>query len=297
MSVLSQPQGTPERVWSIIGGLSALGGELDRNEFVDLLNPGYMRAGEPVKAAATLASNATGVASALGLYERDGAKVRLSAADQVQSPAAFADHVHDILTRCDENDLNRVIFEAYAWLVAESARLRDLGWLFEVGQEEFADRVDAGLEGRDDDGRLMNSTKITPWRRWLRYLGLGEPMPDRTADFPSPARRIAIELGRAGLAPGTTVAADEFLRLVAARCPYLDRGRLFLQACQRIGFTPTIRTLSPLLSCGLRDLEADGVLALTATGDAADNFSVAGDPVAFGASFNAVTLLGKARAA
>ena len=30
MSVLTRPQGVPERVWSLVGGLSALGGTTDR---------------------------------------------------------------------------------------------------------------------------------------------------------------------------------------------------------------------------------------------------------------------------
>ena len=67
MSVLSSPQGTPERVWSLVAGLVALGGETDRETFDALLNPGYVKDGEQVRAKDTLAANALGAASSLGV--------------------------------------------------------------------------------------------------------------------------------------------------------------------------------------------------------------------------------------
>lgn len=292
MSVLSRPQGTPERVWSVIAGLQALGGEATRDDFGALINPGFTRAGAMIKAEPTLANDTPGVAGALGLITREGSQVRLVDPDLLATPAAYANRVHAVLCQAEGTDPNRIILEAYAWLVAECARSRDLGWIFEVGQREFADRINAGLTGEDEDGRLMNSTKVTSWRRWLRFLGLGSAMPERTNDFPSPAGRLGVELALSGLTPGTVLPADEFLKLVAVRCPYLDRGRLYLQACERVGFLPPARLLSPLLSCGLRDLAADGVLALNLSGDAGDAVSLAGDPVAFEASFNSVVYRG-----
>lgn len=293
MSVLSSPQGTPERVWSLIGALNALGGEASREDFSALLNPGYMRGGDLVKADPALAADATGAAGALGLFERAGSQVRLPDGERPLTPSQLADRAHDVLCQAKADDADRVILEAYAWLVATSAQRQDINWMFDVGQKEFADMVDAGLIGDDKGGRLMNSTKITPWRRWLRFLGLGAPMPDGTIDFPTPATRIALELKRAGVREGTTLPAEEFLWLLARRCPYLDRGRLFVQACERIGFTPPPRGLSALLSCGLRDLQADGVISLNLSGDAADSVSLIGDPVAFGMTFNSVTILAR----
>jgi hypothetical protein len=291
MSVLSRPNGTPERVWSLIGGISALGGDLEREEFVALLNPGYTRAGQPVKAASTLASEGPGVATALGLVTRDGTRLSLASGHAPQTVAAFMDDVHDVLCRAETGDLNSVILETYAWLVAESHRRQDLGWLFDVGQKTFADMADAALVGEDEDGRLMNPTKVPAWRRWLRALGLGVPMPDKGVDFPSPGRRLAIEIRREGVAPGTEFAAEDFIRLVARRCPYLDRGRLFSQACQRAGWSGSPRNLSAVLSCGLRDLELEGIVALRLSGDSANALSLAADPAALQPTFNSVVVL------
>jgi hypothetical protein len=291
MSVLSRPNGTPERVWSLVGGLSALGGEADRDDFVALLNPGFVRAGQTVKAVATLASEGPGVATALGLVARDGTRLSLSPGEAPGTQAEFLDAVHDVLCVAETGDPNSVIFETYAWLVAESHRQQDVGWLYNVGREAFADMADAALVGEDEDGRLMNTTKVPAWRRWLRALGLGVPMPDRAIDFPSPGRRLAIELAREGVVPGTVFAAEDFVRLVARRCPYLDRGRLFAQACQRAGWSGSPRNLSAVLSCGLRDLELDGVVGLRLSGDAADGLSLAADPAALQPTFNSVVVL------
>ncbi len=291
MTVLSRPNGTPERVWSLVGGITALGGDLDREDFVALLNPGYVRAGQSVKAAPTLASEGPGVATALGLVARDGSRMAVAPGHAPETVSAFLDEVHDVLCRAETGDLNSVILETYSWLVAESHRRQDIGWLFDVGQKTFADMADAALVGEDEDGRLMNATKVPAWRRWLRALGLGVPMPDTGVDFPSPGRRIAIEIARGGVTPGTEFAAEDFVRLVAGRCPYLDRGRLFAQACHRAGWSGSPRNLSAVLSCGLRDLELDGVLTLRLLGDAADALSLAADPAALQPTFNSVVVL------
>lgn len=95
MSILSNPQGTPERVWSLISGLGALGGTLPRAEFSSILNPGYCAGGQQVAAQATNAANGTGAASALELVERNGDEIKLHDVGELKTPAQFADYVHD----------------------------------------------------------------------------------------------------------------------------------------------------------------------------------------------------------
>lgn len=292
MSLLSRPQGTPERVWSLVAGLNALGGDLSHDDFAALINPGFTRGGAQVRAETSLAGDASGAAYALGLAEREGSRVRLTTSDQGRDPLAFADQVHDVLCAASSDDLNSVIFEAYAWLAAESQRRQDLGWLYETGRDAFADMMDSALVGRDEDGRLMNTTKVPAWRRWLRFLGLSVPMPAGLIDYPSPARRIGIELRRAGATADTVMRAEDFVQRVGQRCPYLDRGRLFAQAAQRSGHAGSPRTLSAVLSCALRDLEAEGLLELRLAGDAADTLSLSGDPSTGSSTFNAVLVRG-----
>jgi hypothetical protein len=291
MSVLSSPQGTPERVWSLVAGLAALGGQSDRRTFDALLNPGYMKDGVLVRAKDTLAANALGAASSLGLVEAGRDKALLAAGLNLTDSSAFADYVHDRLSSLKSGETDSAILDAYSWLAAESDRQGELGWIYDLGREQFADNANAALVGEDDDGRLMNTTKVVAWRRWLAFIGLGVSIPiPNTPDFPTPTARLARELERAGIAPGTTMPAEQLVTFLAGRMPYLDRGRLFAQACQRIGHLPSSRRLSPLLSVALRDLHDDGTLKLTLSGDASTHVQLALDPAHTIDSFTAVSI-------
>ncbi|SFJ97680.1 hypothetical protein SAMN03159338_2817 [Sphingomonas sp. NFR04] len=273
MTLLSSPQGTPERVWSLVAGLSALGGASARATYDALLNPGFGRDGVEVKAKATLAADAHNAALSLALVEGARDQINL-VATLPDSFAGFADLVHDRLIGLASGDGDAVILEGYAWVVVESDRQNGMQWIYQAGREEFAELANSGLTGKE-----MNSTKAVAWRRWLAFLGLGVPMPtERSApDFPSPAMRILRELERAEIVAGSTLPAAEFIALVARRMPYLDRGRLFTQACQRIGHAAPANRLSPLLSAALRDLHDDQSLRLVPSGDAADRVRLSED--------------------
>jgi hypothetical protein len=273
MSLLSSPQGTPERVWSLVAGLSALGGTSPRGPYDDLLNPGFERDGAEVKAKAALAADAHNAALSLGLVESGRDQVSLSA--PVPSDfAGFADLLHDRLAALEADGTDTAILEGYAWIAAESDRQGGVEWIYQTGRDAFADQANSGLSGKE-----MNTTRLPAWRRWLAFLGLGVTMPhDRNApDFPSPAARMVRELERSGLTAGTQLGAAEFVSLLARRMPYLDRGRLFTQACQRISHTPNGARLSPLVSLALRELHEDQSIRLVPSGDAAERVRLTED--------------------
>jgi hypothetical protein len=289
MSVLSSPQGVPERVWSLVGGLAGLGGKSDRETLDRLINPGFEKDGILVQAAPKLAGDALGAASSLGLVLIDKGEAHLGDKASAASPIEFSDHVHDILVTLSEEDTDRVLLEGYAWIAAESDRQEDLAWIYELSREEFADKANEGLVGDDEDGRAMNPTKAVAWRRWLLFLGLGVPLPlTHVPDFPSPASRIARELERARVKRGEEMPAGEFLKLLAKRMPYLDGGSLFIQACKRIGHKPKPRRLSPLLSAALRDLHDEQAIVLRPVGDSADMVRLSDDPAHEIQTFNRV---------
>jgi hypothetical protein len=290
MSVLSNPQGTPERVWSLVAGLAALGGSTSRASYDELLNPGYQKGGAEWRAKDTLAANAHGAASSLKLVDagRDHAKLLI---EPPPSYAAFADHVHDYLISLSTGDPDAPILEAFAWVAAESDRRSQIEWIYRSSREEFADQANSALVGEDEDGKLMNPTKAVAWRRWLSFLGLGVVLPlERTYDFPTPIDRILRELTRGGLSPGTLMGADQLVAWIAARMPYLDRGRLYIQACQRIAHTPAVARLSPILSAALRDLHDDGSIHLRVSGDAAERLRLTEDSSHPIDAFTAVTI-------
>ena len=291
MSVLSSPQGTPERVWSLVAGLAALGGESDRKTFDALINPGYTKDGIEHRAKETLAADALGAASSLGLIETSRDRARLAVDIPFESPVALADYVHDRLASLKPGETDAPIVDGYAWVCAESDKRGNLEWIYDLGREEFVDVANKALVGDDKDKRPMNPTKVVAWRRWLSFIGLGIALPLTNApDFPSPVNRIIRELTRTGMAADTTLSAEQFLALLAGRMPYLDRGRLFQQACQRIGHVPSPLRLGPLLSTALRDLHDEGMIRLNLSGDASTHVLLVDDPVHSMNAFTTVTI-------
>jgi hypothetical protein len=294
MSVLSNPQGTPERVWSLVAGLAAMGKSASRGTYDGLLNPGYLKEGIENRAKDSLAANAHGAALSLELVEAGRDKAHLL----IEPPSdfsAFADHVHDHLAALSTGDPDAPILETYAWIAADSDRSGGTHWIYQCGREEFADRANSALVGEGEDGKPMNTTKLVPCRRWLAFLGLGIPLPlEGVPDLPSPIERISRELDRGNLASGSVMDADDFVTWLAGRMPYLDRGRLYIQACQRIGHVPAATRLSPLLSSALRELHDEGVIQLILSGDAAERVRLAEESTHAFDAFSAVTILPRA---
>jgi hypothetical protein len=286
MSLLSSPQGTPERVWSLVAGLSALGGTSSRGAYDDLLNPGFERDGAEVKAKATLAADAHNAALSLGLVEIDRNQVSL-AVPLPSDFAGFADLLHDRLAALEADSADTVILGGFAWMAAESDRQGGVEWIYQMGRDAFADQANTGLSGKE-----MNPTRLPAWRRWLAFLGLGVTMPhDRNApDYPSPSSRMVRELERSELRVEAQLGANEFVALLARRMPYLDRGRLFNQACQRISHAPIGARLSPLLSSALRELHDDETIRLMPSGDAAERVRLTEDAAHPIDTFTTVTL-------
>lgn len=269
MSVLARPQGLPDRVWSLVAGLSALGGRTERATFEALINPGFTKDNVFIQSKAELARDTLGAASSLGLVNYDRNEATLKEGLELTSAEDLADYLHDHLANLAPGDTNAVMFEAYAWVAAESDRQGDLGWIYDWARDEFADKANEALVGEDEDGHPMNQYKAVAWRRWLLFMGLGVPLPlAGVPDFPSPAARIARELLRMNLPAEQEIPAGIFLAALAERMPYLDGGRLFVQACQRMQHSPSPNALSPLFSAALRDLHDNETLVLRPRGDA-----------------------------
>jgi hypothetical protein len=287
MSILTRPQGSPERVLSLVAGLAALKGATSRRELESLVNPGFVRGTTQVLVNPKLAGDALGAATGLKLLEADRLEARLGGGDAVVDLPSMADAVHARLRALDPDDSDGVLLETYAWIAAESDRQGSLAWLYDLNADEFADRANEALSGLDEDGKPMNRTKAVAWRRWITFLGLMVALPVEAPNYPLASARIARELQREGLSEGQELSAGAFLALIAQRHPYLDGGRLFTQACQRIGHAANPRRLSALLGEALRDLHDEGVLALKLSGDSADAVALIQDAHPFNA-FDAV---------
>lgn len=288
MSLLTNTQGSPERVWSTLAGLATFG-EQSRAELESLLNPGFLKPGlEPVKTVNI--RQVIGAASSLGAVEGDRTSAMTALKASALSQVEMSDWMHDVLCAFEPHNKDAVILETFAWLVARSDQAASMSWIHEMNADAFANAAGEGLLGLDDDGGVkMNKEKVVAWRRWLVFLGLATPLPFPLLPQPLAASRLRRELARAGVA-GTTLGAQEFMALVAQRLPYLDRGRLFLQACERLGRRPSNQRLSPMLSIALRDLEDEGFLQLAQLGDSGGILQLAEDPAHLTKGFLNVTI-------
>jgi hypothetical protein len=290
MSVLSRPQGSPERVWSLVAGLSALNGSCDRMELEALLNPGFVKDELDVKVNLALADDSLGAATSLGLIRLEDQFARLGFDLVTVDFSLFADHVHEQLCTWDSSHADSVILEMFAWTVAESDRQGGIAWLYEWSREAYADRANAALFSDGEVGHKMNSTKVPAWRRWIAFLGLSVRMPQKgVPDFPLPSARILREVDRSKCLDSATLKAADFTKILAQRLPYLDGGRLFNQASARIGHVSRSLGLSPLFSMALRDLHDRGDIILHLSGDSSDKISLAPDSDHPVAAFDSVS--------
>lgn len=300
MSLLSSTQGTPERVWSLIGALAANGGTLPRSEAHDWLNPGFLVADQTISEKATAFAQTLGAATSLGVVRPEAGLLRLDPSCTATAFGDFCDWVHDRLVSLDSHAKDAVVLETYAYIAAESHRQGSLAFVHSWTADAFADAADKALpDEADDDGeRRINRTKLPTWRRWLDCLGLSIALPGVSLSHPSADARLAREVSHIAVGPeetGIELPAEACLQRLAQRLPYLDGGRMFAETARRIGHAPSRRQLSPLLSASLRNLHDEGVIELRLRGDAGDVVHLSPESTHQVQTFHGVMILGGAQ--
>jgi len=283
MSLLSDTQGTPERVWSLLRLLDASGGAMPFADLNTWMNPDFR--GKPADRDSQGALRQTiGAAVSLGVAEMTGRNQYRLAVDLPNSLDGFADLVHRRLATTSSDDADSVMFEAYGAAVALTEKHGGTSWAGRTKADVAAD-IDHALrpdENRDGE-RRFNDTKYAPWVRWMTFLGLGYEVPvagGRTAFFPYPAERLLCELTALteNLPPEREHEADVVLHLLSRPLPYLDGGRFFLDAAERLAVSLPPRSLTRVMSGALRDLHDDEWLRLAMLGDTASAYTLARDP-------------------
>lgn len=273
----------------MLAGLAVFGDQ-SRDELEAILNPGSLKPDVATPVNIANVRQVISAASSLGAVGGD----RSSTTTDVGLPVladevAIGDWVHDKLCALGPESKDAVILEAYAWLSAKSGQMGSTSWIYELGPDAFADAAAAGLVGEDDDGgKRMNREKVVAWRRWLTFLGLAVAMPSPWPAQPAPTARIAREIARSNVY-GSEMAAGDFLNLLARRMPYVDRGHLYLQACDRLGWHPDERQLSPILSTALRELHDEGAMKLAQLGDSPDVVALSADQTHLVRGFDSVS--------
>src|SRR5437762_5592214 len=109
MSLMSDTQGTPERVWSLVRLLGAHGGEMPRHDVKEWLDPLER------DTLGTAVANTIGAASSLGLVSTDnnGKSLRLEVSDLPRDIDCFSDWVHDRLAKLPGDDSDAIVLAAF----------------------------------------------------------------------------------------------------------------------------------------------------------------------------------------
>lgn len=290
MSLLSDTQGRPERVHSLLKLLEAHGGKLGKQEIQAWLMPRAMG-----KERTTAADQTLGAAKSLGFIkaEERGAEQELTVSPVPTEPAGFGDLVHHRLLDAP-NEADRVVFEAYAAVLIRCEQEQGTAWLGIETVAQVSNFIRNALAGADGAKDQFNEEKSPPWRAWLVSMGLAWDTPDM-GFHPQPSVRLERELPAIGKALGfdTEIPAAEFLEQVAQRMPYLDNGSVFKDMARRIRWARATPRVGVVLSETLRELHDDQVLQLGLRGDATGATALAEDPTHKIQSFGFVIIPGR----
>lgn len=286
MSLLSDTQGRPERVWSLLRLLDALGGRAARDEIDTWMIPASFRENEK---SPSQVSQTVGSARSLGLVEDDGNDLVLRVDPLPEDMQAFTDLIHARLID-PQNEADSVLFRAYACVLLETARTGNTDWLVNQTLPDIAIYINRILvRGENGDQRVFNKDKAPAWRAWMVALGLavqgGKALPYL---FPQPAERLTRELPAIADAHGrgVEIPAATFMAELGRRMPYLDGGQVYTRVAAQIaeehGWRLRAGWVSNVVSETLRDLHDEGAIELIARADSPDALSLhheAGSPL------------------
>lgn len=278
MSLLSSTSGTPERTLSLVQVLAAHDGRLPRGELLAWLDPAFGRDASHV-GTSTAADQTLGAASSLDFASVESGHYVLEAGLDVRDLDHFADLTHQRLLTLSPDKADSVLLRAFAYIVARAEQAKGTGWLHASTNKVLADAINKAFPERANtgaEGRVFNETKMAPFWRWIGLVGLAVNLP--TGGYhPSVSVRLARELAQSGLPEGQELPIRQVLEIIAERMPYMDGGRLFAAAADAIGLAAQSRSISPVLSTALRDLDEEGVLTLGFRQDAPGLVSLADD--------------------
>jgi hypothetical protein len=268
MSLLSAPQGWPERVWALINMLGAADGDLSQAEISGWLMPDF----DDVQSAVMQTIDA---ARSLGLVR---GSEKLTVSSTLADRDAFADAVHHQLAHADQENPDFVLFEMLAWVIVRNHRENATSWINAAKIANVCDLALKDLWPEDEGPRRFNDTKWQAWVRWIEFLGLAETFQNARLHVSLYARlcrtvtNLKHELGK-----GKSIPARKFLAAISSRMPYVDGGTIHASVAARLALgTPSY--LSPALSDALRELHLDGVVRIDFPDDAPDPVRLAPDP-------------------
>ena len=279
MSLLSTPTGRPDRVFSLISLVRAMGGRVKVAEAKEWLAPTYRTAESAPPRDGERVREVFRVARDLNLLDADQ-NDWVSKCDLPATRRVFGIHVHAHLRSLAPDDPDAVLLRAYAWCVAY-AETHGTAAVLNKAAGELAREIAAGLGRNKEESEdiAFNTTKLSAWKDWMEFLGLGwNDLPGAGGFLIDPSRRIEEEVLTFTLSD-SRLDAKSFLAAVATTLPYLDGGALFEEACSTVLVRPPKGQLSRVLSQAIRALQENEILRCDMVGDAKNGIGLFPDPL------------------
>lgn len=285
MSIFSDTQGTPERVYALMRLIEAVGDPVSRKVAADLLDPKFSL-GRSVDHERSDFTQTFRAAVSLGLVEEvDGV---LTNAGNLVPPTylQFGDLVHARLVAAPLDDPNSVALDAFALFADRLEVDGDGQWLATASNETLADQIRNFLATKRPEAGTFNPTRVAPLTKWTDAIGLTAEVTTKQRPILDVSRRLARELyalpdASAGLP------SSVFVTCVLDRMPYLPGGNRYTSLFGDVRTAGTGR-ISIVLSAALRDLHDEGVIQLDVTGDASGSARLAEDRFHALEAFNVV---------
>lgn len=244
---------TPVRLEVLLDVVKSKTEGIQRSVLYELLQPSSLSRGGQDQAKNTVAA-----AKELGLVEEKTANIiRLSKGFDKKKSAQenILDAIDQKVLTNAKIELHLALFFAY-YLGLDKDIYERVSW----SNDDWANAFNENVFQNEPNQNPFNATKSTGLHRWLSYIGLG--WYDSNGQFqPDPVERLLRALpvifGSIKKLPG-----DDFMERLAATCPELDGGVLFLQANQYRGYDPEHKQCSLGLSQALLGLHEDGKITL-----------------------------------
>lgn len=282
MSLLSDTNHSPQRVYALLRLLESQDGELGFESIRTWLKPTLRGLVQSGSEESTNIRQLLGAATSLGLIEAPSQNHYKLTGPVPTTIEAFADAVHDLLVALDMDHADAIMLEAYAAMVVLTEAEQGTSWLDDKAMDRAA-KINKAVRGTntdeaDDEKFRFNATKLAPWKRWMVFLGLGISMP-RSDFYPYPVQRLEREVTRLrSVEQLKTLEVGTFIGRIADRMPYLDGGHLFRASAELVRLPPLGRSISRVFSGALRDLHDDKLLVLDAIGDARETYALTNEP-------------------
>lgn len=268
MEIINEAQVEKHRLQSLVKLVDELG-PLDQNTLLQLLQPLEQDFASPE---ASPRKNLDG-AKELGLVKEDGKQVVSQLSHERFEPmSAFHDYlVHTMLgvTSSEQSSYRFNLFSA--WYAVQDERV-----LFAANYKDGYDATFNQQLFPSERGRFFNSTKLSAWRKWAAFLGLGWIMKfgGREVLVPDATKRLQPMLAEI-FEEQRSLTCTQFMERLAILCPELDGGVLFERCWSASrGGEERGHQLSLMLSTALRTLEKLGQLRLLEQADALENWQL-----------------------